>query len=259
MSFSVVPGAAESPVILHVPHGSRALTPGSRSRILLDDDALSAELDLMTDAHTGLIASRAAEASPVSPWIFRNELSRLVIDPERFPDAREEMRSVGMGAVYLRTSHGAVLRDDDPAHVEELLTRHYHPYAAAMTDLVDARLAAVGRVVILDIHSYPSQALPYELHRDGNRPPVCLGVDSFHTPSWLVSAATSIFGDVDVNTPFGGAYVPLKHYRRVAEVTALMIEIRRDRYMVEPGGPVLSGVEVLVDALTELISSPAGP
>ncbi|WP_045875858.1 N-formylglutamate amidohydrolase [Pseudofrankia sp. DC12] len=256
--FEVTPGDAESPVILHVPHGSRTLTAQARERILLDDAELAAELDHMTDAHTGLIANRAAVTAGLAPWIFSSRLSRLVVDPERFPDDREDMRAVGMGAVYLRTSHGVPLRTDDPNHIEDLLARHYHPYASAMADLVDARLAAVGRAVVLDVHSYPSRPLPYELHPTGNRPAVCLGVDSFHTPHWLHDAATralSLVGDLDVNTPFGGTYVPLKHYRQTDQVMALMIEIRRDLYMTEPGGAVNAGVDTVTRALATLVDT----
>jgi N-formylglutamate deformylase len=248
VSFLITPGDAASPVILHVPHGSRELTPDARDRILLDDDALTAELDHMTDANTETVATRAATAAGLAPWVFRNQLSRLVVDPERFPDDREEMRAVGMGAVYLRTSHGEPLRADDPDHVEDLLTRHYRPYAAAMTDLVTDRVRATGRAVILDVHSYPRHALPYELHAEGNRPAICLGVDSFHTPDWLRGAARSAFsvvGDLDVNTPFSGAYVPLAHYRRAPEVAALMLEIRRDVRV----DPVVRALTSLVDAL----------
>lgn len=257
-SFEARPGDAGSPVILHVPHGSRALTAHARERILLDDTALSTELDHMTDAHTGLVAARAATAATVTPWVFGNGLSRLVVDPERFPDDREEMRRAGMGAVYLRTSHGEPLRADDPGHVEDLLTRHYHPYARAMTDLVNARRAATGRAVVLDVHSYPSRALPYELHADGNRPAVCLGTDPFHTPGPLRDMAALAFsrvGDLDVNTPFSGAYVPLEHYGRARDVTAVMIEIRRDVYMAEPGGAPHSGIDAVVGALAELVDA----
>ncbi|WP_223198653.1 N-formylglutamate amidohydrolase [Solihabitans fulvus] len=256
--FRVTPGDAGSPVILHVPHGARAIPPSARERIVLDDDELSRELDHLTDAHTGLIAARAAHAARTAPWTFANLLSRLVIDPERFPDDREEMRSVGMGAVYLRTSHGAVLREDDPVHVEDLLARHYRPYAAAMTDLVRARLAEVGHVVIIDVHSYPSAALPYELHASDNRPAVCLGVDPFHTPERLRDAAFDAFarcGDLDVNTPFAGCYVPLEHYGTVREVSALMVEIRRDGYLVEPGGEPTAGIDTVVRALTALVDA----
>lgn len=242
-------------MILHVPHGSRELTAHARKRILLDDAALSAELDHMTDAHTGLIATRAAEAVGVTPWLFTNQLSRLVVDPERFPDDREEMRAVGMGAVYQRTSHGAPLRSADPEHVEALLARHYRPYASAMAELVDARLAATGRAVILDVHSYPSRALPYELHATGNRPAICLGADPFHTPAWLRATARAAFTgyDIDVNTPFSGTYVPLEHYRRTEDVTALMVEIRRDVYMTEPGGAPGEGVDRVAHALAGLV------
>lgn len=256
--FSVAPGDGRSPVVLHVPHAARALTAHARARILLDDAALTVELDHMTDAHTDLIATRAASAARQHPWVFANRLSRLVVDPERFPDDREEMRAVGMAAVYLRTSHGAPLRADDPAHAEDLLARHYRPYATAMADLVDERLAATGHAVVIDVHSYPGRALPYELHATGNRPAVCLGTDPCHTPGWLHDAAAEAFsaaGDLDVDTPFSGAYVPLRHHRQDGRVSALMVEIRRDTYMTEPGGPPGDGVDALVHALARLVDA----
>jgi N-formylglutamate deformylase len=262
--YNAPPGAPTSAVVLHVPHGSRALTAAARQSILLDDDALAAELDHMTDAHTGLIAARAAAAATRTPWLLENRYSRLVVDPERFPDAREEMRAVGMAAVYTRTAHGQRLRHDDDARDEALLAQHYRPYAAAMTDLVDARLAATGHAVIIDVHSYPSRPLPYELHGDGLRPAICLGADSFHTPPELVRAARTVFadfGDIELDTPFAGCYVPLKHYRRQPAVTALMVEIRRDTYMSEPGGPPTENIDRLALALADLVDivSPAAP
>lgn len=257
MGFDIVLGDPESPVVLHVPHASRALTGNARTRILLDDAALAEELDRMTDAHTDDIAGRAAQAARVPPSIFQNRLSRLVVDPERFPDEREQMNQAGMGAVYLRTSTGLPLREDDSVHVADLLARHYRPYAAGMSSLVASRLKHTGRAVILDIHSYPSRALPYETRPDF-RPAVCLGVDSFHTPDWLRNAAWSAFvgcGEIGVNAPFAGAYVPLKHYGVGREVSAIMIEIRRDLYMAEPGGTPHAGIDAVVTALTQLVDA----
>jgi N-formylglutamate amidohydrolase len=254
--FRIVPGAALSPVVLHVPHGSRHVPESVRGRILLDDAALATELEWMTDTDTDLLAAHAALAARERPWIFENLVSRLVVDPERFPDEREEMRAVGMGAVYTRTSHAEVLRAEDPVHVRSLLAEFFDPYAQAMTDLVEERLAATGRAVIIDVHSYPSRALPYELHGAGNRPSVCLGTDDFHTPDLIVESARAAFrerGEIAINTPFGGCYVPLRHYGSRQEVNALMIEIRRDTYLVEPAGPQTEGFSGLVGALAALI------
>ncbi|SBV02668.1 N-formylglutamate amidohydrolase [Streptomyces sp. Ncost-T6T-1] len=259
-SFTLTPGDADSPVLLHVPHGSRHIPRHVRKGIVLDDTALGLELDHITDAHTAELAAAAAKLAPVAPWRFVNNLSRLVVDPERFPDEREEMLAVGMGAVYTRTTHREPLRppEDDPT---PLLDAYFHPYAAAMTEAVEARIAAAGRAVIIDVHSYPTAPLPYELHGTGPRPPVCLGTDPFHTPPELLAAAETAFGDrfghdgIGHDTPFVGTYVPLRHYGADRRVTALMIEIRRDTYMTEPGGPAGPGLETLAEALAELVGS----
>ncbi|MFE9793169.1 N-formylglutamate amidohydrolase [Streptomyces goshikiensis] len=254
------PGSPGSPVILHVPHSSRAVPAAVRAGILLDDRALETELDHITDAHTARIAAGAAEAARVTPWRFENRLSRLVVDPERFPDEREEMLARGMGAVYTRTTHREPLR---PAGFDglPLIEEYFHPYARALTDAVEERLTAVGRAVIIDVHSYPAKALPYELHGDGPRPPVCLGTDAFHTPPTLLDAARRAFdgfGGTGLDSPFAGTYVPLRHYGKDPRVSALMVEIRRDLYMSEPGGPAGPGLDALAGALAALVGTQGG-
>jgi len=258
-SFTYVPGADGSPVILHVPHSAREIPPQVRAGIVLGDAALERESDHIVDAHTARIAQHAAQRSAVRPWRFVNLLSRLVVDPERFPDEREEMRAVGMGAVYTRTTHREVLRDDttDP---RPLVERYFDPYARAMTQAVGGRLRATGRAVVIDVHSYPSSPLPYELHGAGERPAVCLGTDPFHTPPGLLAAARDAFSGfgVGVDSPFSGAYVPLEYYGVDARVSALMIEVRRDVYMAEPGGPAGPGLERVAAALAALVDAVAG-
>jgi len=236
-------------VVLHVPHASRRIG-AARAGLLLDDAALEAELDSMTDAYTERIAAEAGSGA----WRFINRYSRLVVDPERFPDEREEMLAAGMGAVYTRTSLGEPLRADDPVTAETLLSGHFRPYAQAFSDLVDARLSVLDRVVIVDVHSYPSRPLPYELHGDGPRPAVCIGTDPFHTPPSLVAAAERAFGAIGLNTPFAGCYVPSKHYRQDPRVQAVMVELRRDTYMVEPAGPLTSGLATVTRALASFLT-----
>ncbi|MFH8281775.1 N-formylglutamate amidohydrolase [Streptomyces antibioticus] len=256
-SFALLPGGAGSPVILHVPHSAREIPDTVRDGVVLDDGALERELDHITDAHTAEIAEAAGRLAAVAPWRFVNRLSRLVVDPERFPDEREEMRAVGMGAVYTRTTHREVLRADDVDH-EPLVERYFRPYARAVSRAVADRLAAVGRAVVIDVHSYPSAPLPYELHGTGPRPPVCLGTDPFHTPPELLAAARKAFapvGETGLDSPFAGTYVPLEFYGSDARVSALMVEIRRDTYMTEPGGPAGPGLTVLARALAELVDA----
>ncbi|MEU6574790.1 N-formylglutamate amidohydrolase [Streptomyces sp. NPDC046805] len=254
-SFELLPGADDSPVILHVPHSAREIPSDVREGIVLDDAALTRELDHITDAHTEEMARRAGRLAGLTPWRFVNRLSRLVVDPERFPDEREEMRAVGMGAVYTRTTHRAALRPDD-TDPEPLLDRYFRPYARAMTEAVRERLAATGRAVVIDVHSYPTEPLPYELHGDGPRPPICLGTDAFHTPPELTELARVSFagcGETGLDSPFGGAYVPLEFHGTEPRVAALMVEIRRDLYMAEPGGPAGPGLSRLASALAALV------
>jgi len=164
MTFEIVPGDASSPYVIHVPHSSTRIPDDVRTQLLLDDDELAEELCLMTDARTDELAALAARQVAPRPWLFVNHLSRLVVDPERLPDGHEEMYDVGMGAVYTRTSAGLVLREVDEHAERLLLKRFFTPYAEALADLIDERIAACGYAVLVDLHSYPVEALPYELH-----------------------------------------------------------------------------------------------
>jgi len=232
------PGDAASPVLLHVPHAGTEIPAWTRPHLLLDDAALDGEVAALTDHRTDLIAAAAAARARVQPWLLVNPVSRFVVDVERFPDEREEMAAVGMAAVYTHGTRGQRIRADDPAHREALLAAFYAPWASAVEQAVAGRIAATGRCVLLDVHSYPRDPLPYELHvgaasgaggRLSLRPRVCLGTDPVHTPPWLVAAARAAFGDdVALDTPFSGAYVPLSRYGVDTRVGALMVEVRRD-------------------------------
>ena len=254
--FDILPGDHLSPVLLHVAHASRVIPALVRAGLALDDEELTGELDAMTDAHTDLIAAAVGSRAERRPWQFVNRTSRLVVDPERFPDEREEMAAVGMAAVYRATSTGDRLRLPDVSRDQRLLAEFFVPYADGLADLVDERLAATGRAILLDVHSYPLHPHPYELHQDDARPEICLGVDQSHTPEWLVTAARSALaaiGSVTINEPFRGTYVPLRHYQSDQRVCSLMLEIRRDVYMRPDGSPDLDRIETLAAAITEIV------
>jgi N-formylglutamate amidohydrolase len=255
--FTTVRGDPDSPWILHVPHAATRIPAAVRARIVLDDAALAAELRAMTDAHPDRLAARTRErVATRRPWAFVNGLSRLVVDPERFADEREVMNGVGMGAVYTKTSTGAPLRLEAPPDRVELIAAYFEPYSRALADLVDERLAATGRALILDLHSFPEHALPYELYPDDVRPVICLGADDRHTSAGLLDAAREAFaplGSLAVDQPFRGTYVPLRHYGRDDRVESIMLEVRRDAYLRHDGGPDDAAIDRLATAAARLI------
>lgn len=251
--FAITEG--DIPVILHVPHSSRQIPADIRSGILLDDQSLKTELDEMTDSHTDLVAHGAVADLVKKPWIFENKLSRLVIDPERFPDEREVMNKVGMGAVYLKSSIGEDLRaqDFDP---KPLIDQYFKPYAKAFTDLVAKLLDQHNTVFIIDVHSYRIKQHPNAVNHGQARPPICLGTDSFHTPIWLAQLAKDCFstvGEVIENQPYAGTYVPLDFYEKDPRVLSVMLECRADQFLDENLKPH-AGLTTVASALSLLIS-----
>ena len=167
-------------------------------------------------------------------------VSRLVCDPERFRDDRQEsMSSVGMGAVYTRTHNGCLLRTVDDVQRERILKRYYDPHHAALTAAVQYALDQTGRCLIIDGHSFYPKPLPYEMDQSGLRPDFCIGTDPCHTPKALAGKAIRFLQGkgytVEVNAPFAGALVPLAYYQKDLRVSSMMIEINRGLYMRENG------------------------
>jgi N-formylglutamate deformylase len=252
-------GDGRSPLIVHVPHAGTWIPDEARRDLLLDDVGLDAELACMTDWFTDRLASDGLALADASAAVIANRASRLLIDPERFVGPEEPMLAVGMGAVYLSTSDRRQLRVEDPGRDERLITRWFDPYAAALTALVDQTLSSYGWAVIVDLHSFPSRPLPYELDHSARRPGICIGTDPFHTPAHLIEAVAEAFADsrwdIATDTPFAGTYVPLRHFGRTPEVMSVMVEVRRDLYQEEPGGDPNDGYDLVVTHLARLFRS----
>ena len=256
-NFEIISGDSESKVILHVPHSATFIPDEVRKNILLSDQELKAELDEMTDTLTEAIALKTAAISGKKPWLFINNFSRLVIDPERFPDEREAMNAVGMGAVYQKTSIGTQLRKPDPVAEKQLLEAYFHPYSESLSDLVAQRFAALGEVTLVDVHSYRVNQHPNAINHGQLRPPICIGADSFHTPEWLIEAAQSAFsiiGENYINQPYSGTYVPLSFYEKETKITSVMMETRADTFLTEELAPH-DGFETVAEALANLVDS----
>jgi N-formylglutamate amidohydrolase len=192
----------------------------------------------MTDAYTDeLFPQTPAETGRV---VF--PVSRLICDVERYPsDDDEPMAKRGMGAIYTRTSNGGVLREQPvPAIRQSLMDRWYWPHHSRLARIASDAVTRSGACLIVDCHSFPSIALPYELDQSGQRTDFCIGTDTFHTPPVIRDAVLAAVREegysVAVDTPFAGALVPLAVYGKDRRVRSVMIEVNRRLYMDERAG-----------------------
>jgi len=224
-------------MVLHIPHASRTIPDDVRASFLPDDTAIERELLALTDAFTDeIVADFHSEAERV---IF--PVSRLVVDPERFPDdANEPMAAHGMGATYTRLSTGEPLRVLDDAGRRRLMETYYHPHHARLESAVAGALDRHGHCLILDVYSFPSTPLPREPDQRIPRPEICVGFDDFHSPfadgAAVLRVCAAMGFTADINRPFAGSIVPSRYWNADARVKSFMVEIRRDLYMSEATG-----------------------
>jgi len=223
-------------VVLHVPHDSTTVPADVRAQFLLDDAGLGRELDRMTDHRTlEIFADLSSDAA-----VIHAPVSRLVVDVERFPDdADEPMATRGMGAIYTKISQLKPLRRQLIVDERDALMRSYYcPHHARLEAAVSKAIDRYDRCLVLDCHSFPSKALPYEIADSLEaRADICIGTDEFHTSATLADAFEDAFRQagwrVSLNDPFAGALVPSSRYRRDSRVSAVMVEVNRQLYLRE--------------------------
>jgi N-formylglutamate amidohydrolase len=232
--FEILPptGGSALPLIVHIPHASRAIPAAVRRAFTATPEQVDRELATITDHLTDRLFD---PARALGATLFVNRQSRLVIDPERFRnDADESMAATGMGAVRLRTVAGDDLRAPDfpPAARAALLAKHYDPYARALDDLAHALVDRFGRCLIIDAHSY-SPTVRYLAGAPS--PPICLGFAPPHAPDALIAAwRAGPLRDIAwlPNAPFAGSYVPSTFWAaHDPRLQSVMIEVEKSLYL----------------------------
>ncbi len=227
-------------VLLHVPHASTEIPADVRAGILLGDEELGQAILAIVDRYTDELFELQGAARVQNPWC------RLVFDPERFRDDKDEpMAAFGLGAIYTRTVHGKRMRDLAPPAREAMMRRFYDPYHALLETEVTRILARHGECLIVDCHSFTSRPLPFEADQTSRRPDLCIGTDSFHTPERLALSIEEIAKGRGLSTqwnwPFAGAITPMRYYRKDERVRSVMIEVNRRLYMDEATGEKTAG------------------
>ena len=245
----------KDPIILHIPHNSTDIPEQYRPTIVLSDEDLKREIIEMTDMHTADLYQLEKTYRCIAP------VSRLVVDVERFPDDEQEpMAARGMGMVYELTSDLETLRNPVSEDLKSSLKKEYYdPHHSLLEEMTAECLDRYNKCLIIDCHSFPSSPLPYENRPSHDpRPEICIGTDDFHTPRSLYHVLETSFEkkgyDVQKDTPFSGALVPLKYYGQDSRVQSIMIEVRRDLYMNEMTGEKSPDFDIIQDDLTDVMT-----
>ena len=217
-------------ILLHIPHSSVVIPEKYKSDYTAD---LSEELIKMTDLYTDELFDL-----PFERIVF--PVSRLVCDVERFrDDSKEDMAKIGMGAVYTSCHDLSLLRNMSEKRKNEILENWYDTHHSKFGKTVKEKLNSFGKCIIIDCHSFPPIPLPYEIDKSTDRPDICIGTDSFHTPDELAEILKKEFlvrgYSVKENSPFSGAIVPIDYYMTEKRVVSVMIEVNRKLYMDDRG------------------------
>jgi len=191
--------------------------------------------------------------------------SRFVADLNRPPDNTPLYPGrFETGFVALKTFWGEEIYSVPPP-AEEIARRCalvYKPYHAKLLELIHAKLARFGRVVLIDAHSVASRANLLHAELKGH---IYLGDrDGRSCSSWLVNSVEQGFVasgyTVTRNHPYKGGYITA-HYGDLGQVEALQIEMCERVYMDEcdPAGaldhPSFSDAKARIRAVLEGMST----
>jgi N-formylglutamate amidohydrolase len=241
--------------VVHIPHASTVVPAAARSSIALSENELQHELLTMTDHFTDELFRVSKNLAKTVKF----PVSRLVVDPERFVNDRDEpMAAKGMGVIYtLASSRQQLRKAPSMQERDELLSMYYFPHHLRLAKEVDAALAMHDRCLIVDAHSFSSRPLPHEADQHPDRCDICVGTDPFHTPLWLADFTVHGFRNrnchVEVNRPFGGSLVPEKYHGRDKRVLSIMIEVNRSLYMDEVSGERLAAFDAVAANIQQVL------
>lgn len=257
-AYEIIKNKTTIPVVANIPHSSVLIPQDIRESLLLNDQELEQELLCMTDRYSDEIFDSISELGGVA---IRFSQSRLVLDPERFVDDKDEpMAQMGMGVVYLKTSTGQDLRKPLSGQDRDyLIDRFYTAYHKAIEQEVASMLEQFGKCLVVDCHSFSSKPLPHEPNQDLARPDICLGTDPFHTPVSLIEMIEGCFNrgglTTKQNMPFIGTYVPLGYLNQDSRVRSIMIEVNRKLYMDETTGDKSGDFQNIQEVIANAVRS----
>lgn len=229
------PRAAETPVVVEVPHAGITFDAESLALCAAPARSIGRDADLFVD-------ELFADAPDVGATLLYGRASRYLVDLNRAADDLDSHTTPGgksegspHGVIWRRTTEGrpALAGPLPQTEIERRLDLVYHPYHRALTELLADKRERFGFVILLCGHSMPS------FGRLGDR-----RADVVPGSRGRTTAAASVIDasdrvahefafEVAHDTPYRGGF-STEHYGQPSEGQhALQIELARRLYMDE--------------------------
>jgi N-formylglutamate amidohydrolase len=252
--------AAETPVIVEVPHAGLDVPSDVRAQLLVDTAAILRDSDLYVDRLFARAPERGAS-------LLTSRISRYVVDLNRAPDDvdRQTVRdhpaprpTQSRGVVWRSTTDGALaLREPITfAELERRLAAYHAPYHAALEAEIERKRAHFGHVIVVAGHSMPSLGKGRERRAD-----VVPGTRGRTTASarvidlverHFVRAGLSLKHD----DPYRGGWATQHYGRPDRGIHAIQIELNRALYADEQRSVLDdAGVARLTPILLDLVEA----
>ena len=228
--FSLIePRAAESPIVVEVPHAGLGVPPRFVADLVAPVRSLGRDADLLVDR-------LYADAPDFGATLLVSNVSRYVVDLNRAEtDWDQDGARMPRGLVWHTTTDGGpcLARPLTRADVEARLEHVHRPYHRQLDQLLQAKKSRFGVAVLLAAHSMPSTG------RGGvARADVVPGTQGRTT------AAGRFIDDVQAHAeragflvrhdePYKGGYSTRVYGKPIDGVHAVQVEIARRLYMDE--------------------------
>jgi N-formylglutamate amidohydrolase len=268
--FSILrPESHKAPVVFASPHSGNHYPKDFIDAAILDPVKLRRSEDAFVDE---LYESVIRFGAP----LLKAHFPRAYVDPNREPfeldpkmfkgilpayvNSSSARAAAGLGTIAKVVTNGANIY----AHkldFEEVRTRIealYHPYHAALRQLIDETRTHFGACLLIDCHSMPSIGGPMDCDQGDSRTDIILG-DRFSSScaSWITDIAqTSLEQEgfvVKRNRPYAGGFTTLHYGQPSMRVHTLQIELNRVLYMNEEDITRLDAINTIKERLQPMI------
>lgn len=242
----IAPTQPDTAVVFASPHSSRDYPADLLERSVLDLTTLRSSEDAYVD---DLVADGPRFGAPLllggvpRAYVDFNRAS-CELDPALIADipvqALNPRIASGLGVIpRVVTGARAIYRGKLPLALAQARIAHFwHPYHAALKQLLADQRSRFGQAILFDMHSMPHEAVIGFGRRGQPAPQVVLG-NRFGAScsAALMDQVEAVFTSaglrVSRNTPFAGAFVA-QHYGRPAQKQhVVQIEIDRALYLDE--------------------------